>query len=214
MEKATKKKRDYQNDYPSVTNALGVLRKIGLEMWFKMNTLEYCNRESAKGKLIGTQIHDAIQSYIETGKAKTETEYADEVHNALNSFMLFKKENPQYVLQKSEIALTSEVYKYNGQIDCTAEVDGKLIIADWKTGQAKDKEKPDIYAEYLYQVSAYVYLYNEISNTNIDEAIIVLIAKDKVCYNIQIIGKEEIEKCFNEVFLSCLKIHNHQRKVK
>lgn len=214
MEKATKKKRDYQNNYPSVTTALSVLRKIGLEMWFKMNTLEYCNKESAKGKLIGTQIHDAIQSYIETGKAKTETEYADEVRNALNSFMLFKKENPQYILQKSEIALTSEIYKYNGQIDCTAEVDGKLIIADWKTGQAKDKEKPDIYAEYLYQVSAYVYLYNEVNKTNIDQAVIVSIAKDKVCYNIKVINRQEIDSCFQDVFLSCLKIYNHQKKEK
>lgn len=40
-------RRDYQNDYPSVTQALDVLRKIGLEMWFKINTLEYINTKSA-----------------------------------------------------------------------------------------------------------------------------------------------------------------------
>ena len=86
-------RRDYGNDYPSVTQALGILRKIGLENWFKYNTAKFCNEESNKGKLIGTQIHEAIQSHIEKEEVKVETQYSEEVMNALNSFMLFKKEN-------------------------------------------------------------------------------------------------------------------------
>ena len=40
----------YTNKYPSVTTVLGVLRKLGLEMWFKNNTAQYCDEESRKGK--------------------------------------------------------------------------------------------------------------------------------------------------------------------
>lgn len=206
-------KRDYpDNGYPSVTTALGVLRKIGLEMWFKYNTAKFCDEKSAKGKLIGTEIHEAIQSYIETGTAKVETQYDEEVTNALKSFIEFRKENPAIKLQRSEIALTSEKYKFNGTIDCLAEVDGKLWIADWKTGEAKKEDKPKVYDEYLYQVSAYVYLYNETHSANVESAIIVSIAKDKVGFNTKVLGKEEIDDCFNEVFLSCLKILKYQKE--
>lgn len=207
-------KRDYDNSYPSVTTILGVLRKIGLENWFKFNTLKFINDESNKGKLIGKQIHEAIQSYIETGKASVETEYDAEVTNALKSFMEFRKAYPNIKLQRSEVALTSEQYQFNGTIDCIGEVDGKLIIADWKTGKAKDKTAPDIYDEYKYQVAAYVYLYNEVNKSNVNEALIISIAKDKVAFQAATMLKDEIDECFNEVFLPCLKILTYQKKEK
>jgi len=200
-------KRNYENKYPSVTSILGVLRKLGLEYWFKVNTLAYIEEKSSKGKLIGTQIHEAIQGFIENGKVKIDTQHAEEVSNALNSFMLFRKENPNIIMKRSEIALTSEKYKFNGTIDCM----GDTILTDWKTGEAKEADKPKIYDEYKYQVAAYVYLWNEVNNANIEKAVIVALAKDKIAYNIYEMGKQEIDDCFNEVFLSCLKILNYQK---
>src|SRR3990167_674793 len=169
-------RREYINNYASVTQVLSVLRKPGLEQWFLSNTRAFCTEKSNKGKLIGTQIHNAIQSYIETGKASISTEYDEEVTNALKSFMLFRKENPSYVLKRAELPLTSEQYKFNGTIDCI----GENIMWDWKTGECKDKDRPTIYDEWKYQVSAYVYLYNEVNKTNIERANILGIAKDKI----------------------------------
>lgn len=199
-------KRQYPNKYPSVTQVLDVLRKIGLEQWFKNNTLDFISRESAKGKLIGTQIHEAIQSHIEDNELKVETEYADEVTNALKSFMLFKREHPEIILRRSEVMLTSEFYKYNGTMDALGEIDGQQIIFDWKSGTAKEKEKPDIYDEYIYQVSAYVHAYNEMFKTDINRAFILALAKDKVAYNFREINVFEINGSFSEVFLSALNI--------
>lgn len=207
---AQKQKRMYENSYPSVTECLGVLRKIGLEMWFKYNTAAFCDEKSKRGKEVGTQIHDAIQSFIETGSAKTETLYQDEVTNALKSFMAFRRDLPEISLHKSEIPLTSELHGFNGTIDCLSD----NLLVDWKTGECKDKLFPPIYDEYKYQVAAYVYLYNEIHNTNIQKAIIVAIAKDKVAYSTYWMDAEEIKECFENVFLSCLKITNHQRNQK
>jgi len=204
-----KKHRQYENDYPSVTQILGVLRKIGLEMWFKYNTAKFCDDKSNRGKKIGTEIHEAIQSFIETGSAKMDTEYPEEVTNALNSFMLFRKENPA-PLKRAELPLTSERYKFNGTIDCI----GEDVMWDWKTGEAKTEDKPKIYDEWKYQLSAYVYLYNEVNNTNIEKAHIVAIAKDKIGYNIYSMNKQEIEDCFNKAFLPCLSILNYQKQQK
>lgn len=204
-------RRNYTNKYPSVTTVLGVLRKVALEYWFKVNTLKFITEESNKGKEVGTDIHAAIENFVITGTSKIETKYPDEVTNALKSFMLFKKENSQYTLNWSEMALTSEIHKFNGTIDCIGFEGSERIILDWKTATCKDKEKPEIYDEYKIQVSAYVHLYNEIQGTNVGKAIIVSVAKDKVAYNIYIMEKEEINNEFNEVFLSALRILNYQR---
>ena len=212
-ESKVRKHRAYENDYASVTEALGVLRKIGLEMWFKFNTLEYCNKASGKGKVVGTDIHKAIENYMLTGQATVESQYPDEVTCALHSFVKFRKDYPHFKLQLSEQALTSEIHKFNGTIDCIAEIDGMPVILDWKSGEAKKKECPIIYDEYKYQVSAYVHLYNEINPGKfIDTAIIVSIAKDKVCYQTYQMNRQEIDDCFNEVFLPALRIYNYQKR--
>jgi CRISPR/Cas system-associated exonuclease Cas4 (RecB family) len=208
---AKRKHRAYENDYPSVTQCLDQLRKIGLEYWFKVNTPEYIAKASQKGKDIGTSTHEAIENYINTGSLAVDTEYPTEVTTALNSFVMFRKDHPEIKLKQSELRLTSEVYKFNGTLDLMAEVDGVLMVGDWKTGEAKEADQPKIYDEYVYQVAAYVKLYNEVNNANIDRAFIVSLAKDKVAYNIKFIEKEEIEGSFNEVFLSALKIVNYKK---
>ena len=155
--------RDYTNNYPSVTSILGVLRKVGLEMWFKYNTAKFCDEKSAKGKLIGTQIHEGIEMFIKTGEAKISTEYDVEVTNALKSFVLFRREHPEIKLSLTEVPLTSEIYKYNGTLDAPHPPD----LADWKTGEAKEEDKPKIYDEYKYQVAAYVNVWNEVHPDNL-----------------------------------------------
>jgi len=208
-------RRNYEKKYPSVTTVLGILRKLGLEYWFKVNTLQYITEESEKGKEIGTQIHEVIEFHIKGEKAKIETQYPDEVTTALNSFLKFRSEMPDVVLEWSETPLASEVYQYNGTIDCIGKKGGVPVILDWKTANCKDKEFPEIYQEYLYQVSAYVFLYNENNPENIiDQAIIVSIAKDKVSYTARVLDKEEIKNHFEGAFLPALKIYNHQKLYK
>lgn len=201
--------RAYSNDYPSVTTILGVLRKPGLEHWFKMNSLKFITNATNKGKTIGTQTHEAIEHFITTGKARVESEYPTEVINALSSFMLFRKEHPECDLKLSETPLVHSVHNYNGTIDAPNPPD----LYDWKSGEAKELDKPKVYSEWLYQCSAYTHLWNDnYPEMPIRRAHIVALAKDKVAYNLYTMEEEEINSCFNEVFLSCLRIHNFQRK--
>lgn len=203
-------RRQYGNPYGSVTQVLAILRKIGLEMWFKNNTPQFINEESTRGKEVGKLIHEAIQSHIEQEKIRIETEYGEEVANALKSFMLFRKEHPKLKLKKAELAVTSEKHKFNGTLDCIGN-DGRLVMFDWKGGTAKEKDKPPIYPEYRYQVAAYVVAYNEQKKANIQKAYILALAKDKVAYNLYEMGKQELQGAFAEVFLPALRIFNYQR---
>jgi len=208
-------KRNYpDNGYPSVTQVLGVLRKIGLELWFKHHTAAFCDKKSNRGKECGTQIHEAIQSHIETNEVKIETQYAEEVSNALKSFILFKKEHPEITLEKSEMELTSEIYKYNGTLDVKGKILDIPAIGDWKTSEKKDKEKPQVYDEYIYQTAAYIKAYNEINKTEIDKGFIVILAKDAISYNLVLLDKDIIESSFNNAFLPALSILNEQKRTK
>lgn len=206
-----KKHRDYpDNGYPSVTTVIGQLSSFALMHWFKITPYPQILEESARGKAIGTQMHQCIQDFIETGTAKIDTEFPDEITTALKSFQLFKKENPGVILRKSEKALSSLKHGYNGTVDCLSDD----MIVDWKSSKAGDKEKPPIYEEAKTQVSAYLHLVNEIEGTNFEKCLIVAIAKDKVAYNTYEMNKEEIEGQFNEVFLPLLKVWQYKNRNK
>lgn len=199
-------RRDYDNDFPSVTQVLDGLRKIGLENWFKFTPLKQIQEESNKGKEIGIQIHEVIHTYITTNQAKIKTEYPDEVMNVLKGFMLFRKERPEYTLIGSEMPMISLIYKFNGTMDCMGKKDNNFIGFDWKSGKAKEKDKPDIYDEHKYQVAAYSKLYEEVEKKEVKGAGILALAKDKIAYNFYEMSKEEIDFYFNEIFLHALAI--------
>ena len=203
-------KRAYSNGYPSVTEVLNVLRKPALEIWYKINTPQFIKAESAKGLAVGRTIHESIENYISTEEVRMQTDFPDEVTFALKSFALFHKENKSIKLKEAicELPLTSELYKFNGTIDCIP----YPLILDWKTGKAKDSEVPPVYDEYKTQTATYVKLYNENNEKKINEALVVPIAKDKVAYNIYRMKEKEIDERFNEIFLPAFTILNYQKK--
>ena len=208
-----KKRRDYDNDFPSVTQVLDVLRKPGLEQWYKVNTPQFIQEAMVRGRTIGTATHAAIESYINTGSLTVDTEYPDEVTMALNSFVLFRKEHPEIKLHSSEQKMTSLKHGFNGTMDIIGEIGLESLCGDWKTTAAKDEEKPTIYDEAKTQVSAYLELYNEVNadlTVKPERAFIVSLAKDKVAYAFEIIEKEELESRFREIFLSALKIKTYK----
>lgn len=207
-------RKEYDNDYPSVTQILGVLRKISLENWFKYTDIKTITKESEEGKLIGSQIHEAIQHHIDKEEVKIETQYGEQVMNALNAFMQFKKDYPNIKLRRAEMALTSEEFGYNGTLDCVGKIGKDLVLLDWKTGKAKDKDIPVIYDEMRYQVAAYVSAFNETQEGKIIKAYILALAKDKVAYNFEELSMDEINAMFAEVFLPALRIWNYQNRRK
>jgi hypothetical protein len=209
-----KETKRYANSYPSVTQVLGVLRKVGLEMWFKKNTEEFCNAESAKGKKIGTQIHSLIQAYIDGKEPTITSEYDFEIKNAVKSFAEFKRTRPAIKLQAAEIKLVSEAYKYNGTLDALATYEDELCICDWKTGKAGENYAPPIYDEYYAQVAAYVKAYNDVYQTNIKKAFIIVFAKDKPAHNHLMLNEQMIDFHFTNIFLPALQIYNAQKQIK
>jgi CRISPR/Cas system-associated exonuclease Cas4 (RecB family) len=205
-------KRNYENDYVSITTALGVLNKPGLMMWMKFNTAKFCDAESKRGKEVGLLLHEAFQKHIELQEVKVKTAYPDEVTNALQSFMLFKKEHPEIKLEKSEIQMVSDTYKLNGTLDCLGKIGDELVIMDWKNSKVGKKDSPVIYPEYLWQTAGYSMMYEDIFKIQVNSAYVVVLAKDAVSYSIQKIDRNEIVSHFENVVLPCVQIYYHKRK--
>lgn len=209
--------------YPSVTSILGVLRKPALEWWFKVNTAEFCDAESKRGREVGTIIHSIIQGSIEKEEVKFETEYDEEVMFCLKGLAKFKKENPDLKFQRAEVEVISEKHGFMGHLDCLGEVKKELVLIDWKTskcdvgkvdknGMSKEKDVPPIYPEHKYQVAAYVAAYNEQAGANIQQAKVICFAKDKPVYSYMTLVKSELDEMFERVFLPALQICKYQKE--
>lgn len=206
-------KKRYDNKFPSVTEVLSYIRKPGLEYWFKNNSAQECEKISARSKEIGTQIHKAIEHSILKTPFTTETEYYSEVSNALTAFNKFRSEVVDD-FTFSEMKLTSETLGLNGTIDCIKEIDNKVTILDWKTGECKGKEAPPIYTEYLLQVSAYYHLYHVTSPEKaIEKALVVSLAKDKPVYNYVEITSSEIIEIFEGCFVPLFDFVKNYKKL-
>ncbi len=209
-------KRDYpDNGFPSVTQVIGQLQSFGLMEWFKRTPYVQIIEESKRGREIGTQMHTVLQEFCETGQAKIETEFPEEITFALKSFQLFRKEHPEFILKKAEIKISSEKYGVNGTTDILAERNGVLWLGDYKSSKVKEgEEKPPIFQEAKTQVSAYVNMYNDVMKTSVENAVIISLAKNKEAYDYYEIGAEEIKGEFEEVFLPLLRIWIHKNRNK
>lgn len=72
---------------------------------------------------------------------------------AFESYLGWEKQTKLKIVAQ-EMTLVSEAYKFGGTPDAIGEIDGKLCILDWKTGNA-------LYRDALIQVAAYKTLWEE-----------------------------------------------------
>ena len=72
----------------------------------------------------------------------------------------------------------SDKYEVAGRVDCIAEYKNTLSIIDFKTSTS---ERTDKYNEnYYIQASAYAEMYEERTNTPIDQIVIMVVTEDGV----------------------------------
>jgi hypothetical protein len=232
METKPEGKQQYPNNYPSVTQALSVIRKLGLEWWLKHNTAQFCDEEKKKAAEIGSELHKIIELFIKGQEPTVTTNWGEELHNAVKSFLLFIKENKELCLKESEIRICNDDLKLNGTIDCVAaEKCGDdviplpaltswlpRVIIDWKTSSAHSNAKPSLYPEVLLQMAAYAKLYEEEYKdktipVKIVKAVAVSLAKDKVAYNKIEVGSEELADMYESGFKPAYQLYGQLKKL-
>ncbi len=155
--------------YPSVSTIIGQLDKSGALIPWALNCFESKLKELLQSGMaideaittakrdyknvsetaldIGSQVHNAIEQYIKTGRDLS-GELMPEVANGFIAFLEWEKNNVEIWLE-SEIKVVNDQAGYGGTYDAIfLDKNGQTVIVDFKTSSA-------IYDEYWLQISAY-----------------------------------------------------------
>jgi len=163
-------------------------------------------RRQKKGADIGSVVHEAIEHHvtgrtldiaakyklmIETSEFKTESERAEAISKidehvgmaklAFSKFVeWWAKETPQLV--GVEELVYSKKYRISGTFDGLIRINGKLVLADWKTSNASQSPEacmPEgINYQYYIQSAIYAMIWEEMGGEPIDDLLIVSCRKD------------------------------------
>lgn len=161
-------------------------------------------RRQKRGADIGSFTHDYIEHYItkdpfpltleeyksrqvfETPEEEQEwTKIAQEelesAQRACKSFVNWWNEKTPELIGTEQVVYSKE-FKYAGAYDGLIKIDGKLVLADWKTSNAalnKDAAAPmGVYYTYFAQSAAYALAHMENGGDKIDDLLIVSARKD------------------------------------
>ena len=154
----------------------------------------------------GTNVHRAIEKWIEGEDLSKKQGFTDEEWNCICRFMLWQDEaQPKFI--KTELPVFSERYQFCGQTDGIIELlyeqdedeepKPHRYIVDWKTGK-------DVHDTHLLQAAAYHLAYEEMTGERLDGVLVLaLSARTKCGYKQKILSGTELER-FREGFL----LHN------
>src|SRR6056300_290729 len=162
--------------YPSVTHVLSYFPKDKFfERWMKEvgTNADYIIRRAGRE---GTQVHNAIEDYINGKEVKWLNDYGDakysqEVWRMILKFVDFW-ETYQPTFIKTETHLFSDELKVAGTADLICEIDGEIWLIDFKTSNA-------LYKTYDLQLACYAQSWNEIYDTPIERAGILWLKSSK-----------------------------------
>ena len=130
--------------------------------------------ELKKAGRIGTLAHTMIEQFTKGGVVKLDDYQPDEISQAKTAYYGFYNwfANNNVTFHETELKLVSEQYQFGGTFDAICEVNGKLVICDWKTSNA-------VYDEFLIQLGAYRQLIKENLGYDIRGAILLKLDKDE-----------------------------------
>ena len=123
---------------------------------------------------IGTLAHIMIEEFIKGGVVKLDDYTPNEISQAKTAYYGFYNwiANNNVEFHETELKLVSEEYQFGGTFDAICEVNGKLIICDWKSSN-------DVHSEYLIQLGAYRQLIKENLDHDIRGAILLRLDKEE-----------------------------------
>jgi hypothetical protein len=113
--------------------------------------------QAEKAADIGTLAHAMVEHHIngadpEAAIVGAADDMKDKARNAYAQFVKWEKQTKVKMLSKyQEIQLVSPEYRFGGTPDAIGEIDGEIVLLDWKTSNG-------VYSDYLIQLAAYGHL--------------------------------------------------------
>lgn len=161
--------------YTSVTTFLNSLSEPWLEKWKKEVGEEYAKEVSDKARWRGTRYHNMVEMYLRTSDRRLVLSESMQPMQQMftDSESTINRINDIHYIEK---ALYSDKLRLAGRVDVIACFDGKLSIIDFKTS-TREKFEDEI-EDYFLQATAYAMMYEEWTNYEIEQIVIVMLCDD------------------------------------
>jgi predicted RecB family nuclease len=141
-----------------------------------------------------------IECYLTGKEPEGLSYYSEEAREiATKCFWGFKEwwEDADYIVEASELQLSSEEYQYGGTIDVVFKRGNKYYIGDFKTSSA-------VRASHIRQLAAYKQLYEENSGHKVSGAVVIRLDK-KGNGEAEVHWYKKLDKYFH-TFLAALEV--------
>jgi len=123
----------WYGDKVSVTTILSnAVANPKLAAWYKKNSENKINKVKSETADFGTQAHEMFEKVM-LAKHGDVFEYPPTLLKHIEGFIKWKTEHNVKALH-TELNLVSEEHGFAGTVDFIGEIDGKVCVADWKTG--------------------------------------------------------------------------------
>ena len=149
---------------------------------------------------IGTQIHALVEKWIKGEEFEIPED--DRVRNGFDAFLKFQKEHRAKWIDSEKIVY-SPTHNYAGILDAVGEIDGKLVLVDFKSSNG-------LYPEYSFQAAGYQIAYEEMTGKKIDHRLIIRFGKDDGEFEAKLYDDNESDKAG---FLACLTLKNRLKQL-
>jgi len=198
---------------PSVTTVINELgwNKQALINWTRKTALAGEDPDKVRDEAadVGTLAHAMIHDYLAGEKTVDVSQWTPEqMRLASQGYAAFVdwRRQVNFTLIASELAITSEQFRYGGTIDMVAWVNLQLTICDFKTSAG-------VYPEHLAQVAAYQQLYEEgLEPKGVKtKALIIQLDKNTGAFSAHPYANLDAAR---EVFMLCLRLHELHKSVK
>jgi hypothetical protein len=140
-------------------------------------------RRMNQGADIGSAVHSAIEQHVGGQSATLEGEFTPEERAmaslAFLSFTNWWRDTSPKLLGSEQMVYSNEL-DYSGAYDGLLEIDGKIILADWKTSNASASAgaPQGAYYSYFAQSAAYALALKEMTGQKVDDLLVVSCRKD------------------------------------
>ena len=192
---------------PRVTEILSaMLHEDYLMVW--SNNIGLYQRKKYKETLdsyadIGSMVHEAIDHFIKYGEDPEFLTTKNAPLEVIHAYLSFKEwwniiiKNQYRVIYNEKVLICKY---FGGTLDLLIEINKKIYLVDFKTSNHPSYK-------YTLQLSAYMYILNELYNIKVDGCIILMLSKKKVefteiLYNFEKPQNVEYFQYCQETFLS------------
>jgi hypothetical protein len=150
----------------------------------------------------GTLVHKWAERFI-TGQETGDNIEDPRIKNGVFAFLKWVKDT-NIKFKESEFIVYSKKHKYAGILDLVAEIDGKLVLVDFKTSTG-------IYPEMFLQVAGYKLAYEEMTRRKIEKRIIVRFDKETGDFETRELPDSKKDE---KAFLAALTLKNRIKEIK